>query len=66
MPHEQRIHQQEPGEKRIELGITLQDGHALVIAELEARDDVDDQVTQQQRDRQYPHHRVAVVRPGHG
>ena len=65
MPHQQGVHEHEPGKKRIELGVALEDGHALVIAQLEAGNDVDDQVSQQQGDGQHPHHRVAVVGPCH-
>ncbi|MNL52010.1 hypothetical protein D3C87_1751500 [compost metagenome] len=66
MPHQQGVDEHEPGEKGIQLRIALQDGHALVIAQLEASDDVYDQVSQEQRDRQHPHHCVTVIGTGHG
>jgi hypothetical protein len=65
VPHQQGITEHEPGKKRMELGIALQDRHALVIAQLEAGNDVDDQIPQEQRDRQHPHHRVAVIGSGY-
>ncbi|MCY1435151.1 hypothetical protein D9M71_512340 [compost metagenome] len=64
MPHQQGIGQHEPGEHRVQLRIALQNGHPLVIAQLEAGDDVYDQVPEQQRNGQHPHHGVTVVRPG--
>ncbi|MNS55755.1 hypothetical protein D3C72_885970 [compost metagenome] len=64
VPHQQGIGQHEPGEHRVQLRIALQNGHPLVIAQLEAGDDVYDQVPEQQRNGQHPHHGVTVVRPG--
>ncbi len=61
MPHEQCVAKHEPGKQRMQLRVTLKDGHALVIAELEAGDDVDDQKPEQQRNRQYPHHGVTIA-----